>query len=176
MCSHGDPVCGKSVLMDGLCVRHLKQKCMVCFEPVSSTNTINSKRMCCGHAFHPECIMTWFVTSDECPVCRTKQTGDSLLEFKEKVEDALREKYKDAINSLESEVQALKDTLRLQSMFVNARVSEPPGDPAPEDVHRRIMTLLADVAPDDEDEFFTMLGANTETPRRVPTGFSLSRS
>jgi len=180
MCSHGDPQCGKHVLMDGLCVRHLKQKCLVCLEPVSSTNTINSKRLCCGHAFHPDCIMTWFVTSDECPVCRTKQTGDSLLEFKEKVEDALREKYKDAIESLESEVHALKETLRLQSMFVNARVMVPEPEPETGETQQRIMEILreATTEPRDELEFLAMLAANpdpSEFIRREPTGFTFRR-
>ncbi len=177
MCSHGEPQCGKHVLMDGLCVRHLKQKCLVCLESVSSTNTINSKRLLCGHAFHPNCIMTWFVSSDECPVCRTKQTGDSLLEFKEKVEDVLREKYKDAIDSLEAEVQALKDTLHLQSMFVNARFVEP--EP-PEEAHHRIMDLLreATTEPANELEFLAMMAANPDPPeprRREPSGFTLRR-
>ncbi len=178
MCSHGDPQCGKSVLRDGLCVRHLKQKCLVCLEPVSSTNTINSKRLVCGHSFHPNCIMNWFVTSDECPVCRAKQPGDSMLEFKEKVEDALREKYKDAIDSLEGEVQALKETLRLQSMFVNARFVEP--DPGPDETHRRVMQLLAEATtePRDDLEFLAMLAANPDPPealRREPTGFTFRR-
>ena len=165
MCSHGDPKCGKHVLMDGLCVRHLKQKCLVCLEPVSSTNTINSKRLLCGHAFHPQCILNWFVTSDECPVCRTKQTGDSFLEFKEKVEEALREKYKDAIDSLQNEVQALHDTLRLQSMFVNARAQ---GPPSPDDTHERIMELLRVTTgePTNELEFLAMIATGTEPRRR----------
>ena len=116
MCS----TCGKPVLMDGFCCRHLKQTCRICFEEVGSTNTISSKRLSCGHSFHPDCIMNWFVTSDECPVCRAKQEGDAILQFREKVEDSMRVKYKDAIDSLETEVQNLKETLRLQTMFVNS--------------------------------------------------------
>ncbi len=85
------------VLMDGLCVRHLKQKCSVCLEPVGSTNTVNSKRLSCGHAFHVPCIMEWFVESDECPVCRSDQASDPVIAYKRKVEDILRQKYKDAI-------------------------------------------------------------------------------
>jgi hypothetical protein len=163
MCSHAikdDATCGKTVIMDGLCCRHLKQKCSVCLESVSSTNTVNSKRLSCGHSFHPGCIMNWFVTSDECPACRTKQTrkSDAILDFKEKVEDELRAKYKDAIDSLETENQALKETLRLQSMFVNAsrtppqpvlRVAAMLSDPASfvglDDDDRRVMEVLRDM-------------------------------
>ena len=115
MCS----TCGQKVLMDGLCCRHLKQQCLICLEPVGSTNTSTTKRLICNHAFHSGCIMEWFVTSDECPVCRAKQTEDPIVQFKEKVEDGMRAKYKDAIDSLEDEVKRLTETLRMQAMFVN---------------------------------------------------------
>ena len=115
MCS----TCGQKILMDGLCCRHLKQKCLICLESVGSTNTITSKRLACHHSFHVDCITEWFVTSDECPVCRCKQPEDPIIVFKEKVEDGMRAKYKDAIMSLEEEVKRLTETLRLQSMFIN---------------------------------------------------------
>jgi hypothetical protein len=118
MCS----TCGQKVLMDGFCCRHLKQKCLICLEPVGSTNTITSKRLSCGHAYHPGCIIEWFITSDECPSCRCKQPEDPLIVFKEKVENQLRAKYKDAIDSLETEVQRLTDTLRMQSLFMTAGI------------------------------------------------------
>jgi len=113
MCS----TCGKDVLLDGLCVRHLKQTCNICFDPVGSTNTIKSKRLACGHSFHPECILKWFVTSNECPTCRMKQDGDVFIEFKDAVEEELRIKFRDYTNSLENEIKGLKETLRLQTMF-----------------------------------------------------------
>jgi len=95
--------------------------------------------------------MNWFVTSDECPVCRAKQEGDAILQFREKVEDAMRAKYKDAIDSLETEVQNLKETLRLQTMFVNSS-TEGIG-------------------------FFTLTGADLEIPEPGPDlmGFSIRR-
>jgi len=52
-------------------------------------------------------------------VCRCKQTEDPIILFKEKVEDGMRVKYKDAIDSLEDEVKRLTETLRMQSMFMN---------------------------------------------------------
>ena len=52
-------------------------------------------------------------------MCRCKQPEDPIIVFKEKVEDGMRAKYKDAIMSLEEEVKRLTETLRLQSMFIN---------------------------------------------------------
>ena len=128
MCS----VCGnEKVLMDGLCCKHLKQKCLICFDPVGSTNTIKSKRLTCGHSFHPECIIPWFVSSQCCPVCRADQVHDPLIIFKEEVEDQLRAKYKAVMDSLEAENKQLKDTLKLQSLFnaVTTELDEHPTEP-----------------------------------------------
>ena len=99
--------CKLNVLMDGFCVRHLKQKCSICLEDVPSTNSASHKRLSCGHAFHFRCILNWFVCSNECPSCRTKQISDPLIKFKEKVESEMRRKYKEAIQSLESENRRL---------------------------------------------------------------------
>jgi hypothetical protein len=84
MCS----TCNRKVLFDGLCVRHHKGPCSVCLEPVSSVNRATSKRLTCGHAFHMKCIMKWFVTSDECPSCRTPQPNDPLITFRDAVKQA----------------------------------------------------------------------------------------
>jgi hypothetical protein len=100
-------------------------------------------------------------------VCRAKQTEDLFLEFKEKVENVMREKYKDAITSLESELKALKDTLRIQTMFVTARPRVSSSGDLPEIMHRRVMELLEEVTPNEASvEFFTTT---------VPIGFSLNR-
>lgn len=107
--------CRNVVLMDNFCVRHLKQRCAVCMEDVPSTNSAKHKRLSCGHAFHFNCIMRWFVTSDECPTCRCKQPNDPLVIFKCSVEDELRKKYRDAIRSLESENNRLNQTLTRRS-------------------------------------------------------------
>jgi hypothetical protein len=85
--------------------------------PITSMNTIKIKRLTCGHAFHIDCISEWFITSEDCPVCRTKQPGDPLITFKNKVEESMREKYKYAIKSLEDEIVTLKETLNMQTMF-----------------------------------------------------------
>lgn len=111
--------CTNTILMDGFCTRHLKQKCPVCWEKVSSTNSSNSKRLTCGHAFHAHCILEWFVTSDECPVCRTKQTNDPIIQFKSKVEENLREKYRDSIHTYDTEIEILNDRIRRLRNLVN---------------------------------------------------------
>ena len=119
--------CKNKVIRDNLCCRHLKQTCLICLEPdvITSTNTIKTKRLSCGHSFHVECIIEWFVTSDVCPVCRTKQEDDIFLNFKNKVEDTMREKYKDAISSLEHEIETLNETLNMQTMFSLAAMFAP---------------------------------------------------
>ncbi len=52
--------------------------------------------------------MTWFETSDECPVCRTEQDTEPIIQFKKHVEDNIRIRYRDAIRSLEHEVLRLR--------------------------------------------------------------------
>lgn len=52
--------------------------------------------------------MKWFEESIECPTCRMEQDDDPIVMFKLSVEDALREKYKDAIKSLQEELRAAR--------------------------------------------------------------------
>jgi hypothetical protein len=94
--------------MDGRCCVHHSQTCAVCLELVGSLNSKATKRLSCAHAFHTSCILTWFETSDECPVCRTEQDTDPLIVFKKRVEDTIRVKYRDAIRSLQNEVNVLR--------------------------------------------------------------------
>ena len=103
-----DKRCNNNVLMDGLCVRHLKQKCSICFENVKSLNSLSTKRLTCGHSFHLNCILGWYVHSDECPVCRRKQNRDPLITYRDNVEEKMRKKYKDAIRTLEIELIKLR--------------------------------------------------------------------
>ena len=100
--------CKGKIILNGMCCRHVKQQCSICLENVGSTNTVSTKRLTCGHSYHVDCILNWFITSNECPVCRVKQVDDSLVLFKEKVENELREKYRDAIESLQNEVMELQ--------------------------------------------------------------------
>ena len=96
--------CKNNILMDNYCSKHLKQTCSICFEKVPSTNSAQTKRLRCGHAYHFKCIINWFVNSDQCPVCRQPQVKDELILFKNKVEDEIRKKYTDAIDTYEYEL------------------------------------------------------------------------
>ena len=108
MACSGKKDCKGKIILDGKCCYHLVQQCSICLENVKSTNTFNTKRLTCGHSYHVDCILTWFVTSDECPVCRTKQQYDPIIIFKSKVEEELRQKYSNAIKSLEQQVFQLE--------------------------------------------------------------------
>lgn len=107
----GWKTCSNTILMDGYCPRHLKQKCTICFEMVPSTNSSKHKRLNCGHAFHFDCIIQWFAESDECPVCRKKHLHDSIIVFRNRVQNTMRMKYRDAIRSLEKENFLLRKKL-----------------------------------------------------------------
>jgi len=101
--------CSNVALRDGYCTRHLKQKCLICFESVPSTNSAKHKRLKCGHAFHFDCIIRWYVESDVCPVCRQEQVHDPLIQYKKKIEKKMRKIYKDAIVSLQSELRQISN-------------------------------------------------------------------
>lgn len=107
--------CKHVVFIDDTCKYHTQQKCSICLESVKSTNTQKSKVLSCNHAFHPECIMEWFATSDVCPTCRTSQSSDSIIKFKTKIQDDLRVKYKDSIDSLTAELSFFKLAFQLIS-------------------------------------------------------------
>ncbi len=105
--------CTNFVLMDGYCSRHLKQKCSICWDNVPSTNSGHHKRLRCGHSFHMKCILTWFIQSDCCPVCRKENQNDLLINFKYSIENKMRKTYRDAIRSLEKENERLRRNLTL---------------------------------------------------------------
>lgn len=92
--------CKQKAVEDGKCRAHLSQTCAVCLEATKR----NDKRLKCKHVFHNKCITTWFETSIECPTCRMEQDDDPLVVFRKHIEDNMREKYRDAIRSLEVEV------------------------------------------------------------------------
>ena len=55
--------------------------------------------------------MQWFETSIECPQCRMEQDDDPLVVFKKHVEENIRERYRDAVRSLQDEVRMLEGQL-----------------------------------------------------------------
>lgn len=84
---------------------------MACSLPACRNVTTDCrKRLRCGHEFHTRCILDWFVSSDDCPVCGQVQKTDQFLIFKSKVQNELREKYKCAIQTYEDELNRLRST------------------------------------------------------------------
>ena len=96
----GGAKCKQKAVEDGKCRAHLSNTCAVCLEATKRTD----KKLKCKHVFHQKCIMTWFETSIECPQCRMEQDDDPIVIFRKNVEENIREKYRDAIKSLEAEV------------------------------------------------------------------------
>ena len=91
------------------CKRHTHHTCPVCFEIVG---TADKKTLMCKHTFHMNCILTWFVEGDTCPVCRVSQQDTELIIFREQIQESMRQKYKDAIDSLESDLRQLRGPRR----------------------------------------------------------------
>ena len=93
--------CKQKAVEDGKCRAHLPNNCAVCLEEIRPSAC---RQLKCKHKFHTKCIMTVFETSIECPLCRMEQDDDPIVIFRKNVEDNLREKYRDAIKSLEQEL------------------------------------------------------------------------
>lgn len=91
---------------DGLCSRHANSNCPICFESLGKDKHV----LTCGHTFHKKCMMSWYIESDVCPICREKQE-DEILQFKESVEDKMRAVYKDALDSNDREITRLRRVL-----------------------------------------------------------------
>lgn len=93
--------CKNQAVTEGRCSAHLSKTCVVCLDEISKSA---QRRLSCKHVFHTKCIFTWFETSDECPTCRAEQDADPIVVFKKHVEDNIREKYRDAVKSLEADL------------------------------------------------------------------------
>ena len=93
--------CKQKAIENGMCRAHLSSTCAVCLEETKR----NDKKLKCKHMFHTKCIMKWFETSIECPQCRMEQDDDPIVVFRKNVEDNIREKYRDAIRTLQDEVR-----------------------------------------------------------------------
>mmetsp|Transcript_22278 Transcript_22278/g.31184 ORF Transcript_22278/g.31184 Transcript_22278/m.31184 type:complete len:109 (+) Transcript_22278:152-478(+) len=42
--------------------------CVICCNPI--VWDLNRKVLCCGHAYHPVCILRWLREHESCPICR----------------------------------------------------------------------------------------------------------
>ena len=45
--------------------------CSICFETIGN---YDKKSLNCNHSFHRNCINTWLIERDTCPLCRASQT------------------------------------------------------------------------------------------------------
>ena len=96
--------CSKKAVSGGKCRCHEPKTCAVCLEETTRLD----KKLKCKHMFHSKCIIKWFETSIECPQCRMEQDDDPIIIFRKNVEENMREKYRDAIKSLEAEVARIR--------------------------------------------------------------------
>ena len=87
------------------CKRHTQHQCPVCLELIGEGD---KKTLICKHTFHMNCILSWFVEGDTCPVCRVSQRRDELIVFREEIQESMRRKYMDAIGSLESDIRQMR--------------------------------------------------------------------
>lgn len=57
----------------------------------------------CRHHFHESCLLTWFVESNICPVCRTEQDNKFVM-FKKQIQDRTSAMYMEVIDGLEEDL------------------------------------------------------------------------
>mgnify|MGYP003649528635 CR=1 FL=1 len=106
-----------SVINEEYCYRHAGADiCPICFDPIRRGD---KKILNCGHSFHTQCLLRWFVTGATCPVCRKSSSGDQWVQFRELVAEEMRERYKDAMDSMEREMLSLRRQLRRQARVIS---------------------------------------------------------
>lgn len=57
-------------VMDATSAVETSEDCPICYENVGKGVVLK-----CNHAYHPECISTWFIKSTTCPMCRYDVVG-----------------------------------------------------------------------------------------------------
>lgn len=106
---HGLTKHGSKCKMSTKCRWHVIETCPICFDEVSLRCL---HKTFCGHVYHKNCIMKWFETSDECPVCRHEESEDPLIVFKKNIKTNMEEIYMDAIHSLERDLRRARRVRR----------------------------------------------------------------
>ena len=87
------------------CRWHTPDTCAICLEDIQFKDIHVTT---CKHHYHRECIRTWYISSDECPVCRLEQSTDPLIIFKRSIRDSVSAVYIDAIRTVEEENTRLR--------------------------------------------------------------------
>ena len=54
-------------------------ECVICLELISLQEKARIQN--CGHVFHRNCILTWFLFNNSCPVCRIRSLHSDLRYF-----------------------------------------------------------------------------------------------
>ena len=96
---------GTKCKMSMKCRWHILDVCPICFEEVQFKELYKTS---CNHTFHTGCLIKWYETSDDCPICRHTEDDDPLIIFKRNVKTEMEKIYMEAIHSLESDVQRLR--------------------------------------------------------------------
>jgi hypothetical protein len=91
------------------CRWHKQEMCPVCLDEIQFKQL---HKTTCGHVFHSECILTWFISSDECPVCRHEESTEPVIIFKHSVHERMAQNYMDTIRSLEDDVTRYRRRIR----------------------------------------------------------------
>lgn len=102
---HGLTKHGTKCKMSTKCRWHIIETCPICFDEVSLRCLHKTE---CGHVYHKNCIIKWFETSDECPMCRHEETSDPLIQFKRNIKANMESVYMEAIHSLERDNERLR--------------------------------------------------------------------
>lgn len=64
-------------------------ECSICLEVLEPGEKLSwSRNLICQHVFHHECLMSWLMTHDECPYCRTQMICDDFT-IQANVEDTI---------------------------------------------------------------------------------------
>jgi hypothetical protein len=80
--------------------KDLIPECSICYEPILRSDKYvldNCKYVLdnCNHSFHYNCVNTWLLTKDNCPLCRTVITDQEYLTC---IEHAINKKILVSIN------------------------------------------------------------------------------
>ena len=75
----------------------MNEDCPICLKQLKKSG---STKTSCGHSFHEQCLTTWFMTSNTCPMCRTKleESNEDALKIRNTYDEATA--YNDRIMEL----------------------------------------------------------------------------
>ena len=73
--------------------------CSICMEPFKfDDDVVKSKNVDCNHVFHMDCIFTWLMKHDECPMCRREYLCGAIEDGGEEDEEREQDVEEDEEN------------------------------------------------------------------------------